>query len=135
MFPRREKGQAFAPCFLHTLNTMHAGRKAFIKAEVSERIRRALRHRIRPSGVYFEKGHRVYYKREGKKEWKGPGKVIGRDGKVVILQHGNQTVRAHSSRVVGIGYEFGASEQHAEVQKARCISHAHTLNYYKDLSL
>ena len=35
---------------------------------------------------------------------------------------------------MGVGYQFGASEQDAEVQEAPCTSHAHTLSNYEDQS-
>ena len=63
------------------LNAKHSSRKGFMQAESSEKIRRALRHQVRPVGNRFENGVLVYYKRDDK-EWKGPGTVIGQDGKV-----------------------------------------------------
>lgn len=44
------------------LNALHSSRRAFIAAEASERIRRALRHKIRTSGEPFCAGESVYYK-------------------------------------------------------------------------
>ena len=84
--PPAPEGTSISSTFSAHLNTMHAGRKAFIKAEVSERIRRTLRHRIRPWGEYFEKGNRVYYKREGKKECKGQAKVGRRQGSYIATR-------------------------------------------------
>ena len=31
---------------------------------------------------------RVYYKKKWEEKWKGPGMVIGRDGKTVVVKHG-----------------------------------------------
>ncbi|KAG1704025.1 Retrovirus-related Pol polyprotein [Nymphon striatum] len=42
--------------FANHLNALHSGRRAFIQAESSERIRRALRHKIRASGVCYQHG-------------------------------------------------------------------------------
>ena len=89
------------------LNAKHASRKAFIQAESSEKIRRALRHQVRPTGNVFQNGVLVYYKRDDSKEWKGPGSVIGQDGKVVIIRHGSSIIRAHSSRIFGTKGECG----------------------------
>jgi transposase InsO family protein len=88
------------------LNAMHSGRRAFIEAESSERIRRALRHQIRASGEPFQLGDHVYYKRDDSNKWKGPGKVIGQDGKVVFVRHGSVYVRVHPCRLVRVGEEF-----------------------------
>ena len=100
------EGTTTCEVFAKHLNTLVAGRKAFLQAESSNRIRKALRHNIRQVENIFENGDDVYYKRENCNEWKGPGKVIGQDGKVVIIKHGIYTIRAHSSRVIKTTYEF-----------------------------
>ncbi|PIK34739.1 hypothetical protein BSL78_28435 [Apostichopus japonicus] len=71
---------------LQHLNALHAARRAFTKAESSERIRRALRHNVRVSEMAFLPGDRVFYKRDESNRWRGPGKVIGQDGKVVFVE-------------------------------------------------
>lgn len=86
--------------FAKHLNALHSGRRAFIQAESSERIRRALRHKIRASGECFQHGDRVYYKRDDDNKWKGPGVVIGQDGKVVFVRHGSIYVRVHPCRLI-----------------------------------
>ena len=102
------------------LNAKHSSRKGFMQAESSEKIRRALRHQVRPVGNKFENGVLVYYKRDDK-EWKGPGTVIGQDGKVVVIRHGGSTVKVHSSRVVEKNvtpeFEDGKSELLAFIRK------------------
>ncbi|CAC5411357.1 unnamed protein product [Mytilus coruscus] len=42
--------------FANHLNALHSGRRSFIQAESSVRIRRALRHKIRASGECFQHG-------------------------------------------------------------------------------
>ena len=62
------------------LNAMHNARKAFIKAEADEKLRRALRHQVRTSSeVKFITGDKVYYKRRSDDTWKGPAVVIGQE--------------------------------------------------------
>ena len=82
------------------LNALHAARRAFAKAESSERIRRALRHNIRVPEVTFITGDRVFYKRDDSNKWRGPGKVIGQDGKIVFIRHGGQLVRVATCRII-----------------------------------
>ena len=89
-----------SPCDNRKNSTMHTARQAFIKAEYSEKIRRALRYQVRPVSNVFQNGELVYYKRDNCKEWKGPGSVIGQDGKIIIIEHGCSIVRVHSSRVI-----------------------------------
>ncbi|KAG1673036.1 DNA polymerase epsilon subunit 2 [Nymphon striatum] len=104
--PPALEGTTMNENFAKHLNALHAGRRAFIQAESSERIRRALRHQIRPSGENFEQGELVYYKRDDSHRWKGPGKVIGQDGKVVFVRHGSVYIRVHPCRLVKVGREF-----------------------------
>ena len=81
------------------LNTMFATRQAFLEAECSERLRRALRKQIRPNTGEFETGDKVYFKRSDNPEWKGPGTVIGQDGTVVFVRQGGIVVRVHKTRM------------------------------------
>ena len=79
--------------------SLYATRKAFMEAECSDRIRRALRKQIRPSQSNYETGDKVYYKRQDSPEWKGPGVVIGQDGVVVFVRHAGMLVRVHQCRL------------------------------------
>ena len=38
--------------------------------------------------------------------WRGPGVVIGPDGKIVLIRHGSIYIRVSRSRVVKFGEEF-----------------------------
>ncbi|XP_037793904.1 uncharacterized protein LOC119589356 [Penaeus monodon] len=86
------------------INASHSARKAFIAAETSERIQRALRHKVRTTGRVLRSGNQVYFKREEQKEWKGPATVISQDGKTVILKYGSNIVRAHETNIQEIPY-------------------------------
>lgn len=81
------------------IQVLHAYRTVFTKSECSERIRRALRKQIRPSGICFQLGDRVYYKCPNGKEWKGPGTVIGQNGVVIFVRHGGMMIRVHQCRL------------------------------------
>ena len=86
---------------LEMLQSTSAARKAFIQAENSERIKRALRHNIRPSSNNkFLTGNSVYYKRNYAKQWKGPGKVIGTDSQQILIKHDSVYVRVHPCRIL-----------------------------------
>ena len=78
------------------LEAVHNARANFIKAESSERIRRALRSKTRTcyDTVYLN-GDLVYYKRKGKKGWHGIAKVVGQEGKTVLIRHGSAYHRCH----------------------------------------
>ena len=93
------EGTTSSEVFAKHLNALHAARKIFIESEANERIRRDLRHKVRASEQVFENGDRVFYKREGKERWLGPGKVVFQDGKVVFVRHGGVFVRVSPNRL------------------------------------
>ena len=93
------EGTTRSEVFSQHLNALHATRKAFIQSEAEERIRRALRNKVRASEQVFVNGDRVFYKREGKERWLGPGKVVFQDGKVVFVRHGGVFVRVSPNRL------------------------------------
>ena len=47
------------------LNTLHEVRRAYIQTEANERIRRALRAKVRAAEQIYKNGDTVFYKREG----------------------------------------------------------------------
>ena len=61
------------------VNALHAARKAFMEAESSDLLRRALKTKNREiTGIEYEIGDMVYYKRKSSDKWKGPVMVIGK---------------------------------------------------------
>ncbi|CAL4061416.1 unnamed protein product [Meganyctiphanes norvegica] len=82
------------------LNALHVARHEFVKVESDERIRRALRHNVRNTEVKdLHNGDAVFYKRNNEQRWRGPGSVIGRDGKQVLVKHSGDFVRVHTVRL------------------------------------
>ena len=96
---------------LRHLQALNSAKKAFVEADSSERVRRALRHKIRISERSYQPGDVVYYKREDSSQWLGPAKVIVQDGKVVFIRHGSYIVRIYVNRVVLQGEEYGTSPE------------------------
>ena len=99
-------GSSSSTAVVQHINTMHAARKAFIEAESAERVRRALRHKLRSCSINLQQGDRVFYKRQDSNKWRGPGIVIGRDGKVIFVRHGSVYVRVSMNRILKAGEEF-----------------------------
>ena len=84
------------------LNSLRTARLAYIKAENSDRIARALRGRVY-EGTHkrFCSGDTVYYKRLKMKNWQGPGKVIAQDGSQVLVKSGSgRLVKVHPCKLV-----------------------------------
>ena len=84
------------------LNALHSARRAFTKAESSERLKRALRHNVRVNEESFFQNDKVFYKRDDSNRWRGPGKVVGQDGKVLFIRHGSQLVRVATCRALKV---------------------------------
>ena len=78
------------------MNAMHSARKEYMEAESSEKIRRALRHKVRSyADVVFSNKDKVYYRRKNFKGWKGPAVVLGQEGQFVLIRHGSGFYRVH----------------------------------------
>jgi hypothetical protein len=97
------EGTSTSEVLVKHLNSLHAAREAFIESEADERVRRALRSKIRASERKYNHGDRVYYKRENSERWLGPAKVIFQDGKVVFVRHGSTFVRVSPNRLNPMG--------------------------------
>ena len=85
------------------LNAMHAARVNYMKAESSEKIRRALRAKTRTfADTRFQIGEKVFYKRQNVKGWRGPGVVTGTDDKIILVRHGSAYYRCHPSHLMKV---------------------------------
>ena len=85
------------------LEAMHVARQNFIKTESSERIRRALRHKVRSfSDNHYENSEKVFYERVGFKEWRGSSTVIGGEEKIVLVRHGTAYYRCHPCHLMKV---------------------------------
>ena len=82
------------------LNAMNAAWQGHVENDSNARLKRALLNQVREDNVAeLKNGDSVFYKRQGEDRWRGPGNVIGRDGKQVLVRHGGIYVRVHSCRL------------------------------------
>ena len=86
------------------LQVMHNARENFVKAECSDRVKRALRHKTRTfSDTNYSSGEQVYYKNPQKgKGWLGPATVMGQNGSLVLVQDGGFFYRVHKCRLLKV---------------------------------
>ena len=103
------------------LNLLHKSRIAYMKAENSDRIKRALNSRIFASDGPFYYGEKVFYWKESANKsacgWKGPGTVVGTEGKIVIIRHGSFINRSHETKVRRVSEGESLSEEMTESEK------------------
>ena len=85
---------------LDTLEAIHATREKYIMAERCEKIKRALRAKIRIADTIYENGDMVYFKKEGENTWRGPAKVVFQDSKVIFLRVGGTYYRVSANRII-----------------------------------
>lgn len=103
------------------LSVMNKAGEIKIKQESDEKLKRALRNRIREHK--FEDainiGEKVYYKRENESKWRGPAKIIRIDGKSVIVKHGStlrEIARIHITKIQK--YNENEKEEYGETDNA-----------------
>jgi hypothetical protein len=93
----------------NTLNIIHDARKAFIQSEAENKIKIALRNRIRSSEAVYVKDDWVYYKRDGRQQWLGPARVIFQDRKVVLIDHGGLYIKVSPNRLTKVSSQFASN--------------------------
>ena len=82
------------------LQALHAAREAFVQADNSQRIKRALTKNVRSyTDAVFLPGDKVIYHRPDSSEWRGTATVLCKNGQTVLLKHGGHYVRVHPCRV------------------------------------
>ena len=86
------------------LDSMHKARQNFIKAESSERVMKSLRHKVRTyAEEEFKSGDKVLYlARRGRKGWRGPAKVLGKESNFVLIRHGDAYYRCHPCQLTKV---------------------------------
>ena len=99
---------------LKHLKAMHATREAFIKAEKCEKLKIALRTKIRTIDRIYKPGDYAFYKRENDPEFKGPAKVIFQDGKIIWLRHGSYCCKVSINRLQPVSDDLAKGYRAAE---------------------
>ena len=73
-------------------------RASFLRADCSERIKRAILGKVRYSDAPFVPGEMVFYKRDQAGPWHGPRRVILHEGQELIVKDAGQVVTVHAFR-------------------------------------
>ena len=103
---------------LNTLEAIHATREKYIMAERCEKIKRALRAKIRIADTIYENGDLVYFKKEGENTWRGPAKVVFQDSKVIFLRVGAVYYRVSANRIIKASDQLAEEIQKKETKEA-----------------
>ena len=84
---------------IDNIKAIHATRAAFAKAEKCEKLKLALRLKMRAVNRDYKPGELVYYRRDKDDKWLGPAKVIFQDGKVIGIRTSSSYVRVSANRL------------------------------------
>lgn len=93
------------------ITAIYSARRQQMEQETNSKIKRAIKAQTRD--VYSEKinsNDLVYYKRNDCKRWRGPGTVIGTEGKLVFVRHGGYVVRCHRVHVIRVNEMYVKNE-------------------------
>ena len=81
------------------LEYAHKAREIYVQQEADRKLKRALRHKTRKQEMEeINVGEKVYYKKNKEDKWRGPPKVIGKDGKTVVLKQGSDVRETNRSK-------------------------------------
>ena len=78
------------------LNALYSARQAYIESD--SKIKFALKSNLQSCSKDLQQGEWIYYKREDEK-WKGPAKIIGIDGKKLLVSQGGLISRKSNWKV------------------------------------
>ena len=81
------------------LTAIHATREAHIKAESCEKLKRALKSKVRTFDHIYQHGDYVYFKRERQEGWEGPARVVFQDNKVILVRQGGFFYKVSANRI------------------------------------
>ena len=106
------------------LTAIHSARQNFVKAESSERIRRALRHQVRTfAEERYEQGDKVYFKRKDYRGWKGPAIVLGSERNFVLIREGSRYFRCHPCQLMHVNPKVkgvsDSTEKHSSAKESQ----------------
>ena len=81
------------------LQALYNAKNTLSRMDNTHRLEKA--ENITHSGkmVFVEQGEEVYYRMGMDQDWKGPGKVIGQDGKQIFIRHGRSYIIASPARI------------------------------------
>ena len=110
--PALETTEGISKTVRDTLSVIHKTREHYIQMESNDRLRRALRHNVSEQRSQFQPGDDVFYRRNGK--WRGPGRIIGVDGKIFFVRMGGLIVRVHNTDLLAATESYVLAENESE---------------------
>ena len=104
--------------FEDNMKAMTSAKSAFMKAQNSEKLKRALRSKMRTAEYAYQPGDWCYYRRDKDGRWMGPAKVMWQDSKVIMIRHGGYCVRVSANRILPVKEELRVKIEAGEIPGA-----------------
>ena len=103
--------------YAKNITALHLAREAFIKAESSQVLKKALKNRIHTKGDNVEQGDTIYYKKGNQRNWQGPDKVIAVNGKKLFIDKGSHVATVNRDDAVVQGEEFWSFDKEEDAKE------------------
>ena len=81
------------------LQRIFSARNALSQIDNASRLKMASKVTHSGKMVFVKQGEEVYYRMGLEEDWKGPGRVLGQDGKQIFIRHGRSFIVASPARV------------------------------------
>ena len=92
--------------FAKHIFAVHSARSAFIEAESNEKVRRALRTKLRTQSICLKQGDKVFQKRDDSNHRRGPRVSIVQDRRIALIRHVSIYIRDTTLRVLKFGEDI-----------------------------
>ena len=95
-----------------SLDVMEDARKAYIQAESSVKLKKAVMKQTRthlPAGIY-QLGDKVFFRRDRENVWRGPAKITSIADKDIQVQQGGQQYKVHPCRIKHVQEDAAQTE-------------------------
>ena len=113
------EGKTTSELFAKQLTAMHLAREMHIKVESENKLRKALKYNVRPCGGEKQLGDVVFFKRMEDKSWRGPGKVVGLDGKNILVKQSSWTYSVRSHEAIAVDQQIWRQAEDDGKKKAQ----------------
>ena len=109
------------------LQSLFSSRQAYMEAENSARLKRALISRMpAPRMINYQTGDKVWYKHGKDNQWHGPATVIGTDNKVIYIRHGRFILATSQTRIIPDNPEFQDQSGHTNSEQPLSVKTSET---------
>lgn len=101
------------------LQRIFAARNALSQIDNAARLKMAAKVTHSGKMVFVRQGEEVFYRMGLEEDWRGPGRVLGQDGKQIFIRHGRSFIVASPARVFPVKNDPELKEINNNIQKEK----------------